>query len=739
MGRNDVTISVGVDAKGISQQLSALRSDFLAIGATITAVFAGAAVKNSLKAFTDAASVQEDAINQLNTSLKLAGDFSEDASQSFQDLASQLQSVTTIGDETTLGLAALARNFTSTNEQAQELTKAALDLSAATGISLEGSVKNLGKTLAGLTGELGESIPELRELSEESLKSGKAIEFVAQRFGGAAAALRNTFSGALQATMNSFGDLLEEIGFAITQNPQLIGVLNELSDGFSRIGQFVKDNREEIAGFISQVIIGLIKALAGLTDSFIDNFDTINKVIRTFVNVAVIGFNGVQNGIDGLLLAFSELIRGTAKLRGGISELFGFKEAAKDAANTEEVYKSLSESIAKDIKVRSREITDLLNQAVEGFNREELSPENSLLLKTLEKISEELKQVEQRTKGLSSVGGGDTAQVQGEVQAQSFLSVLISGFNDFGEILAESFKENALKALDQFGKEFVNILATGTKETSNKTQQIEEKIAQRDAAKSSEERKKLNAELLALQEEQANIAREGASQFVGTAAAAATDAFLPGAGQFVKALLELAQDPESFKAFIQGFTEALPEIIDAIVEGLPEIIDALVEAMPDIISALVEGAPRIGFTLIEALVNNADDIVIAIVNGLTDGISGIFENLKEDINDFLGTSGGGPFQVGGTLGQASEAIKKALPFNTGGIVPSGFPNDTGLARVTSGEMILNNDQQQNLFNLLSKGVSIGGGSQMISVNLVLNDEILANTILDLNRDNKRIA
>ena len=49
----------------------------------------------------------------MNQQLKNTGDYSEAASQDMQKFASELQEVTTVGDEATLGLVALAKNFRS--------------------------------------------------------------------------------------------------------------------------------------------------------------------------------------------------------------------------------------------------------------------------------------------------------------------------------------------------------------------------------------------------------------------------------------------------------------------------------------------------------------------------------------------------------------------------------------------------------------------------------------------------
>ena len=261
-----------------TKQVSSINKSFDSLKTVAVAavgVFAGAQAVNAIRGFVDAANTQEDAINSLNNSLRTAGTFSEEASQQFQDFASELQASTRVGDETTLQLAALARNFTTTNDEALKLTEAAVELSAATGISLESAVSNLGKTFGGLTGELGESVPALRSLSKEALQSGAALDFVLNRFGGSAAAQVQTFSGATEQLGNAFGDLQEQFGFIITQNPQLIAAINEVSRIISELTGEVEDSR----GAFSETFGSIVEITASFATSTVSAFAAIGEVI----------------------------------------------------------------------------------------------------------------------------------------------------------------------------------------------------------------------------------------------------------------------------------------------------------------------------------------------------------------------------------------------------------------------------------------------------------------------------
>jgi len=145
-----------------------------AAAAAFTAAAAAAAVVFSKG--IDAAKIQEDAVSQLNQSLKSAGTFTEEASLSLQRYAATIEDTTRLGDEFVIQQLALARGFARSNEEAERLVGAAIELSAFTGGDLRQSVINIGKTFNGLVGELGETVGSVRTLTKEQLQSGAAID-----------------------------------------------------------------------------------------------------------------------------------------------------------------------------------------------------------------------------------------------------------------------------------------------------------------------------------------------------------------------------------------------------------------------------------------------------------------------------------------------------------------------------------------------------------------------------------
>ena len=277
-------------------------------------VFSGQALLQALNGATRAissftsssinsAKVQEAAVHSMNTQLALAGDYSQAASRDIQNFASELQDLTAVGDETTLQMFALAKTFGRSNEETKKMVTAATELSAATGLSLEGSIKNLGKTFAGLTGELGESIPALRELTPEALKSGVAVDLLISKFGGSAEARLQTFAGQSEALTGHFGDMTEEFGKVITQNPVMIKLMETLGGLFKTFGGYVKDNNTGMKQFVGEGFVALIKAAQVTTDVFDVLYRAISGTIQVIMaSIATLISGFVQLGsIVGLV------------------------------------------------------------------------------------------------------------------------------------------------------------------------------------------------------------------------------------------------------------------------------------------------------------------------------------------------------------------------------------------------------------------------------------------------------
>ncbi len=159
-----------------------------------------------------------------------------DVQQRLLSQASEIQSRSVIGDEVIISQQAYLASLGMTEQQIRDVIEASVQLSSATGMTMESAVKNLAKTFGGLTGELGESIPKLKELTTEQLKNGEAVKFVLENYKGYAETAAKNGLGAMKQLKNAWGDLLEQVGAAMMPFvTKISGMLNVLVSAMQRI------------------------------------------------------------------------------------------------------------------------------------------------------------------------------------------------------------------------------------------------------------------------------------------------------------------------------------------------------------------------------------------------------------------------------------------------------------------------------------------------------------------------
>jgi len=224
---------------GLSSAVSGLGPTIAALGPMIGVAFGTAAIKQSIDAFVR----QEQAVFQLEQRLKSTGGTSGKTSEELQRLASDLQAVTTYGDEAVVEMQSLLLTFTNIQGQTfDEATKTVLDLSTAMGQDLKTSAVQLGKALndpiAGLTSlsRIGVKFTEeQKKLIEQMMKTGDiagAQKIILQElkveFGGAAQAASQGLGGALAQMQNAVGDTAESLGKTLA--PALIQVAGGIKE-----------------------------------------------------------------------------------------------------------------------------------------------------------------------------------------------------------------------------------------------------------------------------------------------------------------------------------------------------------------------------------------------------------------------------------------------------------------------------------------------------------------------------
>jgi len=211
---------------------------------------------------------------------------------------------------------ALSRLALSTGDvtKAQDLLTLALDISQATGKSLDAVANSLGKAYDGNTAALGKlgiglSAAELKTMSFTDVQ-GKLSDL----FGGAAAANANTFAGRMQILKVTFDEAKESVGAKLLPIIQqlvefvvnkVVPALSKFADFFKPITDAIKDNKEEFTLFIDfiqkYVVPVLVTVLGGA-------FKVVGEIAGGVINVigAVIG--GLNNLINGAVKGINALI-----------------------------------------------------------------------------------------------------------------------------------------------------------------------------------------------------------------------------------------------------------------------------------------------------------------------------------------------------------------------------------------------------------------------------------------------
>ena len=224
------------ELKGVEGAISKMGK---AVGIASTAYFGATGLINGFSTAIELAGRQEQAERALEVALGRT-------SQSLLNQASALQRVTTFGDEAIISQQAFLASLDFTETQIKDIINASVDLSEATGISLESAVRNTAKTFSGLSGELGELIPQLRDLTTEEMKAGEAVKVMANLFGGTAVAQAETLTGKIEQMKNAVSDAGEAIGGLLA--PVVISVAGGISSLANATGSLVNNFSDIVDG-----------------------------------------------------------------------------------------------------------------------------------------------------------------------------------------------------------------------------------------------------------------------------------------------------------------------------------------------------------------------------------------------------------------------------------------------------------------------------------------------------------
>ena len=197
------------------------------------AVIAFRALKNISKELIAVYSIQETAETKLRSAITATGKEGLISAQALYDYASQLQEVTTYGDEATISAMALLQQLGDLSEEGIKQLMPLMQDFASTGlVNLETAVSLVGKTLGSTTNALARYGIVIDATAPKEEKLAALVEAMQNKFGGLSKDLALTGTGALQQYQNAMGDLKEVLGKTVLDGiaPFVRGMTNVISD-----------------------------------------------------------------------------------------------------------------------------------------------------------------------------------------------------------------------------------------------------------------------------------------------------------------------------------------------------------------------------------------------------------------------------------------------------------------------------------------------------------------------------
>jgi hypothetical protein len=532
--------SLKESGKGIKNFFGTFQSAFLPITATIAGVVSSFRILG--EAINQAA---QDAklTRQIESSLLATDEASKQAVDSVLEFADAIKDTTGLSDDLAKTAFITAKSFGITSAEAQKLTKAAIDLAAATGVDVDTAVRQLGGTLDGSIGKVGNLGAEFRNLTTEQLKSGAAIDLVTQKFGGTASRELDTYQGSLNQLKNATDDFLKVFGKIVIES------------------DLVKNALSGVAG-----------AINATTEALSSKQDTTANLERSLSIVAALGGN-VQAAADSVLkaqeriaLAGIEVGKTSQQITSGFAAIVEAQVGAtKSSADFEDRLKSL---IPNELPKK----LELTGKALEDFNKSQKEAEQSFV-NFKNKLLQQSGDDETRIRAKYNAEREELKKLVNEKklteEKESKLRIILNKneakeIDDYRKKLDKERRDKEQEALDALRLKIQKIAAEPItiffqKEDPN-LQEIGSAIAGGFSA--------------------ALSGKSGAVKTIAALGGAIAEKFIPGIGPVVSEILtKLSAGPEQAKAFVKEFVNAIPDILIAIVDALPEAISGIVETV----------------------------------------------------------------------------------------------------------------------------------------------------------------
>lgn len=240
---------------GITGFVKSYGAELAVIGASMYGV-----VKISQR-LIEAYSEEEVALNSLRSAMQTSGTFTEENLKRLQSYATQIQRVTTIGDEAALALMSLGTSMGIGSDKIKEATEYAIGLSKVYGIDVNTAMRGVALAMQGQYTLLQRYIPALREAQSEEEKQAAFLKATTAGYMQAQEATK-TYAGMMLQLKNQIGDIAEKLGALFI--PILKTVLEWVQKGIDWFNN-LSPTMQNIVLIIGMVVAGLVALLPAIS------------------------------------------------------------------------------------------------------------------------------------------------------------------------------------------------------------------------------------------------------------------------------------------------------------------------------------------------------------------------------------------------------------------------------------------------------------------------------------------
>ena len=453
-------------------------------------------VKNSIEKF----GIQERAQARLAAGLSNVQNVTDETMKSLTGYASELQRVTTFGDETIISTMGMLSTFQLNEQQIKELTPRILDMTAAleksngTQQDMEAVSIAVGKAMTLGVGSLtrygvviNDADKEAFQFADTQEKLNIITRNLDANFKGVAEAVGQTATGSMKRFKNMMGDIMEQIGRGVAgPMSDLLSILGAQSTGFTRVGKTalttfkiirnIYEGFTQLTSSLGQFTLGLEaygnrqnRVLSWITEKIFGMSDSgqkkLNELDKEFELIGLTSL-ALDENISGLVERMNELETQLEKEQGSWMGLNGV------LGQTAESYNDLAESASDSADKMINEVERMQARFL-GLGDEETSAFRKIISLQKEKLKTEGISLQDRLKARQEIllaeqeinriiiqrkipTVGETVSQAGQVR--SGLSGL--GFNDQMQRFISPLSEASNKIISTYNFNFSNATIT---------------------------------------------------------------------------------------------------------------------------------------------------------------------------------------------------------------------------------------------------------------------------------------